>query len=333
MIHLRFVTLLLLLSSSSVISQAAPLKRSFVVQLQQDGGSPGRSFSIKPNEPMLGNPSYIAETDGSAGSIFPPDDKPQRFGGFWVKTGFFDLISWQLIDANHFLVAYELVMTNNDFALGIKPYSWIPIEAFFVVGWLLQSYWSTDSPLFSLMGKLEASQDDPYAITTMTLSGNGQEKNQQKNEPTKSSGQQASGKTAQFKGSLTRPENFGSGGGNEGPEQQHTFCLNCYVDSCHGVCKLRPLSDGDGDGDGDGSAKWSLNLVETSTGYTGAVPEQSSPFVTLTRERQRQINLINRRARIRVCSERIFFMKRMKEYLLRLAAVAAEEMAKRGGTE
>ncbi|WP_252178048.1 hypothetical protein [Endozoicomonas sp. 4G] len=101
-----------------------------------------------------------------------------------------------------------------------------------------ESYWSTYSPL--PMDKPKASQEYPFTIITMMLPGNGQQQSQPQKAQNKSSGQQASGGFT----FTTNPGSSGSGGGNEGSGQrEHTFGLNCYVDSCHGVCELGALFD------------------------------------------------------------------------------------------
>ncbi|WP_257287108.1 hypothetical protein, partial [Endozoicomonas sp. SESOKO2] len=300
---------LFLLFPLSAICQTESFTRSFFVELHQDGNSPKGSFAIKRDQQTLpGTSSYLADTNSYAESIFPHDDQPRRLGGFGLRTSFSESISWELIYAAGSLVAYQLVMTSHDSALSTKAHSWIPVEAFLAVGWLLQSYWNTDSPMFSPTNKLEASQDDPFAITTMVLPGNGKKQRQQKNEQTESSGRQASGTSAQITGSVKRPRHSGSGGGNEEPEQpQHTLGLDCYVDSCHGVCKLRPSSHS------EEPAEWSLNPVANSTGNTGAASEQSLLFTRLTLLRQRQIGLMVRVAQNLRHQERMSVTKRSND--------------------
>ncbi|WP_252176142.1 hypothetical protein [Endozoicomonas sp. 4G] len=102
--------------------------------------------------------------------------------------------------------------------LSARFYSWIPVEA---VSILTQG-------------------DDPFVIITMMLPGNGQQQNQPQNEQTNSSGQQSTVATTQIAATITGSPASGSGDGGESPEKnQHTYGLSCYVDSCHGVCKLR----------------------------------------------------------------------------------------------
>lgn len=260
------------LFSFSIICQAAQLTRIFVVEPQQSGGSSSGGFSIQPDQQILpGTPSYLGDKDGYAEFILSPDDKLHRPRGYGLKRFFIESISWQLIYATHFLVAYGLVMTTHDVGLKAKPYSWISAEAFVAVDLLLKSYWNPDSSLFNPMDQLEASQSDPFKITSMMLSGQSQKQNgQQKSQPTVSSGQQASGATSnQLTGFFTSPPDSGSGGEDEGPDQhQHTLGLNCHVDSCDGVCKLRPSSD-------------SSDSAEAALGFDNSEPHaRRSPIKT-----------------------------------------------------
>lgn len=128
------------------------------------------------------------------------------------------------------------------------------------MGALLKSYWNADSPLYNPLGQLEATQGDLFAITTMMLPGHSQQQKAQSAEAS-SSGQQASAATNTQP--LSSFWSFGSGGGNQGPEQrQHTLGLNCFVGSCTGVCKLPQIIDI------SEPADWLLSPEENSAGHT-----------------------------------------------------------------
>ncbi|WP_448218834.1 hypothetical protein [Endozoicomonas sp. 2B-B] len=273
--QLSVAALLLMLLSLSVICQAELLATRFIVEHTQTS----RSFSLKHVlNSLSGTPSDVADTNGFAESIFLPDDKPPRFVGYGAKTTFIESISWQLFYATNLLVAYELILTTNDATPGGKPYSWIPVEAFLAVGWLLKSYWNFDSLLFNPMKQQVASQNDPFAITIMMLPGRGQQQNgQQQSRSSSSSGQQVSGSTTHATG-FFNPSSSDSGGGSGGSEQQrHTLGLNCYVDSCHGVCKLSQSSDNSA----EGPLISVVNSLENSTAHMEATPGQvSSPDIT-----------------------------------------------------
>ncbi|WP_257254911.1 MULTISPECIES: hypothetical protein [unclassified Endozoicomonas] len=270
----RFLVALLSLLSLSVICQAETLERHFIVELGQDGFSPGRTLSIKALQPALsGNPSYYADTHGCAGSDSLRAGKQHRLGGFEVKTSFFESISWHLLDAITLVAVYELAMTTHDAALSGTPHSWILVEAFVVVGSLLKSCWNRNSWLFTRTDQPEASQGDPFVMNITMLFGQSQN-GQRESQPSASSGQQAPGATSfRLSGSFTSPPDSDSGDGNEGTEQhQHTLGLDCYVDSCRGFCKLRPSSYG------RESAEWALNWEESSTGQSPHVMTEVQPF-------------------------------------------------------
>ncbi|WP_257287183.1 hypothetical protein [Endozoicomonas sp. SESOKO2] len=263
-----YAAMLLLLLPLSAICQAESLTRRFVIEHKQTT----QSFSVMRSLNSLSdNPRYLADTNGY--SVFlPPGDKQHKPGGYGITMTFIESISWQLLYATNVLVAYELILTTRDTALRGKPYSWIPEEAFVAVGWLLKSYWSPYSLLFNPGDQLEVSQDEPFVITTMTLPGQNQQQSDHQNPPSESSGQQTSGTTNHVGGSVTRPLSSGSGSGNDGPEQvQHTLGLDCYVDSCYGVCKLRQASNG-----GE-SAEGTLTFAESPTEHTHHETRETQP--------------------------------------------------------
>ncbi|WOG27326.1 hypothetical protein [Endozoicomonas sp. 8E] len=196
----------------SVICSAEPLKRYFIDEFEQDGGIPKGSVSIKRN-------SYV-ETTSSIESI-----------------------SWELIYATHLLVASKLLLTTSDNPFSARLYSWIPLEALVAVGMLLKSYGNPDSLLFNTANQLEVSQNHPFAITTMVLPGQGQTKNSQQSQAPASSAQQASGTINRLIGSFARLLSCRRDGNGEPEQHQHTYGLDCYADSCNGVCRFRPPAE------------------------------------------------------------------------------------------
>ncbi len=254
-----FATLLFLLLALSIVCQAESLTRHFVIEHTPIT----QSFSVKHNfNPLLGNPTDLADTNDCAGSTLPHDDKPGRHGVYGLKMNFSESISWRLLFVTNLLVAYELILATNHAALSGKHYSWIPAEALVTVGWLLKSYWKPDSMLFKSMGQLGVSQDDSFAITTLVLPGQSQQQNDQQNPQSESSGQQASGSgtTTRVAGYFTYPLASDSDDGKEDPEEeQHTFGLNCYVAACYGICKFSLSSNSSESDEG------ALNSVESST--------------------------------------------------------------------
>ncbi len=248
-----FAALMLLLSPLSTICQAESLTRHFVVEHKQNT----QSFSVKRSLISLpDNRKHLPDTNVYA-VFLPPDDKPHKLGVYGLPMTFIESISWPLLYASNVLVAYEWALNTRNPALRGKTYSWIPEEVFVAVGWLLKSYWTPDSLLFNPMDQL--SRDDPFTITTMTLPGQNKQQSNQQNPPSESSGRQALGATSHVTGSIKRLLSSLCNKDKEDPEQdQHTLGLECYVDSCHGVCKLRQASNS--------SEEEKLSSTESSTG-------------------------------------------------------------------
>ncbi|WP_257276400.1 hypothetical protein, partial [Endozoicomonas sp. SESOKO4] len=139
----------LLLMTLSVICQAQPLKRRFVVELEQKTGSPNQNVSITPDQHTLSYTlSDIAHTKGCAGSDLPPDEKQGRVIGCELKTTIIESISWPWLDTNYLLMGYELILTSKNTPLSSTSYSWLPVEVVVTVVWLLKSYWDTKSASF-----------------------------------------------------------------------------------------------------------------------------------------------------------------------------------------
>ncbi|WP_422135228.1 hypothetical protein [Endozoicomonas sp. ALD040] len=254
--------MLLLLFSLSVVCQVEAVTGRFIVDLGQDTASLKQGFSIKHDRPELPvNPSDIAVTNGNAESDSPPDDKRHRSYSYSVKTTLIELISWQLLCATDLLVAYELKLTGKDVPL----YSWLPLEAVVVIGWLIKSYWNPDSLLLNSIEQQKMRPDYPLRAITMMF-GSGQ--NPEKYPPSESSSQPAIRAAVHHTGYLTNLLYSDSGGGNGGPRQYaHTLGLNCFVHPCYGVCRYQ-LSP-----DSREFVESPLNSVEHSTGSTGQLSD------------------------------------------------------------
>ncbi|WOG26912.1 hypothetical protein [Endozoicomonas sp. 8E] len=230
-----FAALLLL----SVTCRAQVLTERYIVEIQQNTGSPDESFSIKQHDlhKLLLPPATIANTNGHPVRDFPVNDTAFGLSVHGLKTVIIESISWHLLYSTPLLVAYELFLTTHDTSQSPKIYSRLAVEAFIAVGWLLNSYWNPDSSMFNTIGELQASQDYPFAINTMMLSP---ADNQQHDLRSKSSSQQASGTGTRLMGTFTSHEHYASCGRKRDPElNQHTFGLNCFADDCNGVCQFR----------------------------------------------------------------------------------------------
>ncbi|WP_257255384.1 MULTISPECIES: hypothetical protein [unclassified Endozoicomonas] len=251
-----------------VACQAQPLTECCIVEFGRNAVFPNQSFRIKLDHLRRSdNPSNIAETNSYASSDFLADNKQKIHGCYSVPPALIESISWQLLYASTLLVDYELILNTKHTPVSSTPYPGLPVEVFVAVSWLLKNYWNSDSPLFTLTEQQEVGQDHPSAaITTMLGSGH-----KQPHQPSESSSQKAPGTSTHCIGSFTGSLSTNYGDDNSGPQRHlHTLGLNCFVYPCRGVCKLRKSSDN------TAPSEWSLNFVESSTGHTGALHDQSS---------------------------------------------------------
>ncbi|WP_257282060.1 ankyrin repeat domain-containing protein [Endozoicomonas sp. ISHI1] len=230
----------------SVVCQAQPLTKRFVVEVEQKTGSQNLNFSIKPDQHTLsGTFSDIAHTNGYAESSLTSDEKQVRLNGCELKKTIIESMSWPWLYANHLLVGYELILTSKNTPLSSTTYSWLPVEVIFAVGWLLKSYWNIYSSSFNPIELKELCRDHPLAAIIMTPgSGN----DQQQHPPSEPSGQQAQEATVGPTGASNSFLHSDSAGGSGGSQQQHqhTLGLDCFVSPCHGACQFRPSSNSSG---------------------------------------------------------------------------------------
>uniref|UniRef100_UPI0021476215 ankyrin repeat domain-containing protein n=1 Tax=Endozoicomonas sp. ONNA1 TaxID=2828740 RepID=UPI0021476215 len=269
MIKLPLFAAPLLLMILSVVCQAQPLTRRFVVEFEQKADAPNQNVFIKPYQHTLSYTlSDIAHIHGYAGSDLPPDEKQGKPDGFELKPAIIESIAWPWLYATHLLVGHELILTTKSAPASSNSYSWLPLEVVVAVGWLLKSYWNIDSSSSNLIAQKELCQDHPLtAVITVPGSGNAR----QQSPPSESSGQHAQETTARPAGSFNSFLYPDSTDGNGDPQQSlHSLDLNCFVSPCHGVCQFRPLSDS------SEPAECPMNTTEISTGHTGASLEQSS---------------------------------------------------------
>ncbi|WOG27124.1 hypothetical protein [Endozoicomonas sp. 8E] len=247
----------------SVVCQAEPWTGRYTVEPEQNGGFPNQRFSIKRDRLTLPvTPLDIVDTCGHEASASLSDNKRHRQINYGVKTTIIGSISWQRLYATNLLVACELILTTKGTLLNSNFYSWLPVEL--VVVWLLKSYWSPHSPLFKPIERQTGQIHTFAAITTAPDSGDSPSQSA-------SADQQAPPANASPTGSFTGFLYSDSAGGNGDPQQhQHTLGLDCFVSPCNGVCRYR-LSYSSREPSG-----WLLNSVESSTGYAGISPKQSS---------------------------------------------------------
>ena len=257
----------------SFICLADTQTQSFIVEVEhQSESSPNQNFSIKPDPtampaidmaPLLWEtpslqetPSETADTSGYPGSDSPPDNKPRRPSGLWeTMTTVVESISWQALYATRDVIGYTLTLTLQKQEGSLEPitYSWMPVIATVVVGWLTSTHWNPEQPLFTQMHQQEVNLQHQLAIITLGKDG---DKDGQ-------SGSTAQGNSGNSKESssashpvFTRvfvannhPINGGSGGGEPPSERPHSTDRTSYCHACcHEPCRLntshadKPLS-------------------------------------------------------------------------------------------
>ncbi|WOG26923.1 hypothetical protein [Endozoicomonas sp. 8E] len=234
----------------SVICQAKPLTRRFVIELEQNADFSNQNFFIKLDRRTLSDNPL-------------PDNKRHKHYIYGMKTTLIDSISWQWLHATNLLVAYELILTPKDTFQCPTLYSSLPLEAVITIVWLLKNYWNPYSPLFNPIEHQEASQKHPFAITTLMP---GSEQNPPQYQPSQSSGQHTPQATAHITGYFTSLLYSDSGSGNEDPEQHlHTLGLNCFIYPCNGVCRFRQSSDPSNSVNGVASDSMIARTADTTT--------------------------------------------------------------------
>ncbi|WP_422132476.1 hypothetical protein [Endozoicomonas sp. ALD040] len=259
------------------------MTRRFIVELEQDGGSPKQNFSIKPGgHTLLGNPSDIAHINDYEQPDLLPDKKRHRSPDYGIEKTIIESISWQWLYASNLLIAYELFVTTKVGPKIATPYLWLPLEVLVAVAWFLKNYCKPDTRLFSKIEQQVTSimtvGDHPF-VTITAVFGSGESSPQyQSSEP---SGQPASKATLPSISSFIRPLNNDYSGGNGGDQQHlHTLGLNCFIHPCHGFCQLLPLSES------SEPAEWPLNTLASScvhlaTGHCSSCMRHFDPAYAL----------------------------------------------------
>ncbi|WP_252176379.1 hypothetical protein [Endozoicomonas sp. 4G] len=131
------------------------------------------------------------------------------------KTSLLLLLAWLTVTCHAESSIRHFIVEFGDTPLSAKPYSWIPVvEAMAAFGLLMYGR------------------------------GHYGQQNQPQSQPQRRSSQsQASGIIRHHTAAFSSLMSSGSGGGHQDPKQsRHTLGLNCFVDSCHGVCRF--LSQG-----------------------------------------------------------------------------------------
>ena len=164
----------------SFVCLAESQTHNFIVEFEQNAGSPSQNFFIKPEpdtlsamqminmELLQGKPTEITNTNGYSGSDSPPDDKPYRPEGLWESlTTVLESVSWQLLYATNEVIGYKLFLTLQEGPYQLLPFSWEPVMTTVVVGWLSRSHWNPELPKFNQLDEQEPKQQRELQIITL----------------------------------------------------------------------------------------------------------------------------------------------------------------------
>ena len=148
--------------------------------IEQSAGSPGQNSSIKSEpdtlsamqmidmESLQGRATEITNTNGYSGSDSPPDDKSYRLGGLWESlTTVLESVSWQLLYATSEAIGYKLFLILQEGSYQPLLFSWEPVMAIVVVGWLSRSHWNSELPIFNQLDEQESKQQRELQIITL----------------------------------------------------------------------------------------------------------------------------------------------------------------------
>ncbi|MGI9279565.1 MAG: TolC family protein, partial [Endozoicomonas sp.] len=147
---------------ASFVCLAESQTHSYIVELEQNADLPSQNFSIKPEPDTLpamqmidmgslqGKPTEMTNISGYSGSDTPPDDKPYWPRSFWESlTTVVESVTWQLLYASNEVIGYKLLLAFQKDSYQPQPFSWMPVVATVVVGWLTRSNWNPEAPLFN----------------------------------------------------------------------------------------------------------------------------------------------------------------------------------------
>ena len=164
----------------SFVCQAQSQTHGFIIELEQNAGSPSRNFLINPEpdtlsamqmidmESLQGKPTEITSTNGYSGSDSPPDDKFYRSGGLWESLiTALESVSWQLLYATNEVIGYKLLLTLQEGSYQPRPFSWEPVMTTIVMGWLSMSHWNPELPIFNQLDERESKQQRELQIITL----------------------------------------------------------------------------------------------------------------------------------------------------------------------
>ena len=164
----------------SFVCLAESQTQTFIVELEHNTGSPSQNFSIKPERDTLpamqmidrgalqSKPTEIISTNSYSGSDTPPDDKPYSPRKYWESlTTVVESVSWQLLYASNEVTGYKLLLAFQEDSYQPQPFSWMPVVAAVVVGWLARSSWNPEAPMFNQLDEQATNQQHEFQIITL----------------------------------------------------------------------------------------------------------------------------------------------------------------------
>ena len=117
---------------------------------------------------LQGKPTEMTNTNDYSGSDTPPDDKPYWPRGFWESlTTVVGSVSWQLLYASNEVIGYKLLLAFQKDSYQLQPFSWMPVVATVVVGWLTRSDWNPEAPMFNQLDEQATNQQHELQIITL----------------------------------------------------------------------------------------------------------------------------------------------------------------------
>ena len=165
---------------ASFICLAESQTQSFIVELEQNEGSPSQNFSAKFEPDTLsamptvdmkslqGKLTGITNTNAYSGSDSP--HKSYRSGALWESLAtVFELVSWQILYATNEVIGYKLFLTLQEGSYQPRLFSWEPVMTTVVVGWLSRSHWhwNPELPIFDQLDEQESKQQRKLQIITL----------------------------------------------------------------------------------------------------------------------------------------------------------------------
>ena len=117
---------------------------------------------------LQGKPTEMTNTYSYSGPDSPPDDKPYRPRGFWESLAtVVESVTWQLLYASNEVIGYKLLLAFQKDSHQPQPFSWMPVVATVVVGWLTRSNWNPEAPIFNQLDEQASNQQHELQIITL----------------------------------------------------------------------------------------------------------------------------------------------------------------------